>query len=89
MSNASIIERIESLVEQLQCGDISIAAFAQQFQSHFPALENIDYAHINAAQVASFDMAIPGDSYDGMPSNFSTVAEIEVWVREWLATVPR
>ncbi|MFK7736950.1 MAG: hypothetical protein AB8B50_13020 [Pirellulaceae bacterium] len=88
MSNVSIVKRIEVLVQQLENGDITCQDFAAQFSAHFPALDNMEYPNIKAAQMASMDFEIVGEFNQETFSEINTVSDVVNWVRNWLSCVP-
>lgn len=89
MSNAAIVARIELLLCQLEAGEICCKDFGQQFEAHFPALENLGYPQIQAAGSASSDMEVVDEFGNENLFELDSVSDVVSWVRNWLREVPR
>ena len=84
MSNVSVIERIRTLADQLQSGEISAESVADSLLGHVEALEGVDYDRIKEAQFvwAQLSNAIAAGQRDAI--NTDAVAG---FLRQWAQLV--
>ena len=84
MSNVSIIERIRTMADQLEAGELSIEEVKNSLLGHVEALEGVNYSRVKEAQWlwAQLENAIATGQMD-----LINIDAVVGWLRTWVATI--